>query len=189
MPSNHLIICRPLLHLLSIFPSIKVFSSELTLCIRWPKCWSLRFSISPSNKYSGMISFRIDWLISLLSKGLSEVFSSTRIQKHQFFGVQPSLRSSSHIYEIKRRLLLGRKAMTNIDSILKSRDITLPTKVHLVKAMVFPVVMYGYAKGQFSFQSQRRAMSKYVQTTTQLHAFHMLARSCSKSFKLGFSCL
>ena len=82
MPSNHLIICRPLLHLLSIFPSIKVFSSESTLCIRWPKCWSFRFSISPSNKYSGLISFRIDWLISLLSKGLSEVFSSTRIQKH-----------------------------------------------------------------------------------------------------------
>ena len=92
-------------------------------------------------------------------------------------------------HEIKRCLLFGRYTMTNIDGILKSRDITLPTKVHLVKAMVFPVVMYGYAKGQFSFQSQRRAMPKYVQTTTQLHAFHTLARSCSKSFKLGFNCL
>ena len=82
-------------------------------------------------------------MISLQSKGLSRVFSNTTVQKHQFFGVQPSLQSSSHIYEIKRCLLLGKKAMTNIDSILKSRDITLPTKVCLVKAMVFPAVIYG----------------------------------------------
>ena len=57
---NHLILCRPLL-LPEIFPSIKVFSNELTLCIRWPEFWSFSFSISPSNKYSGLISFRIDW--------------------------------------------------------------------------------------------------------------------------------
>ena len=69
-----------------------------------------------------------------------------------------------------------KKSYDKLDSVLKSRDITLPTKVHLVKAMVFPVVMYGYAKGQFSFQSQRRAMSKYVQTTTHLHSFHILAK-------------
>ena len=60
MPSNHLILCHPLL-LLSIFPSIRVFSNELALRIRWPKYWSFRFSISPSNNYSGLISFRIDW--------------------------------------------------------------------------------------------------------------------------------
>jgi len=60
MPSNHLILCRPLL-LLSIFPSIRVFSNELALCVRWPKYWSFSFSISPSNEYSGLISFRIDW--------------------------------------------------------------------------------------------------------------------------------
>ena len=59
MPSNHLILCRPLLFLPSIFPSIRIFSKELALHIRWPKCWS--FSTSPSNEYSGMISFRIDW--------------------------------------------------------------------------------------------------------------------------------
>ena len=94
-----------------------------------------------------------------------------------------------HIYEIKRCLLLGRKAITYTDSILKSWDITLLTKVRLVKAMVFPVVMYGYGKGQFSFQSQKRAMPKNVQTTAQLHSFHMLARSCSKFFKLGFKSL
>ena len=62
MPSNHLILCRPLLLLPSIFPSIRVFSNESVLCIRCPKYWSFRFSISPSNEYSGLISFRIDWL-------------------------------------------------------------------------------------------------------------------------------
>ena len=62
MPSNHLILCRLLLLPLSIFPSIRVFHNESVLCIRWPKYWSFSFSISPSNEYSGLISFRIDWL-------------------------------------------------------------------------------------------------------------------------------
>ena len=97
MPSNHLILCRPLLHLPSVFPSIRVFSSESVLYIRWPKYWSFSFSISPSNEYSGLVSFRIDCLISLQSKGLSRVFSNTAVQKHQFFSTQPSLWSSSHI--------------------------------------------------------------------------------------------
>ena len=61
MPSNHLILCRPLLLLPSIFPSIRVFSNESVLCIRWPKYWRSSFSISPSNEYSGLISLRIDW--------------------------------------------------------------------------------------------------------------------------------
>ena len=61
MLSNHLILCHPLLFLLSIFPSMRVFSNMLALCIRWPKYWSFSFSISPSNEYSGLISFRIDW--------------------------------------------------------------------------------------------------------------------------------
>ena len=61
MPSNHLILCHPLLFLPSIFPSIKVFPNELALCIRWPKYWSFSLSISPSNEYSGLISFRVDW--------------------------------------------------------------------------------------------------------------------------------
>ena len=60
IPSNHLILCRPLLLLPSIFPSIRVFSNESALHIRWPKCWNFSFSIRPSNKYSGLISFRID---------------------------------------------------------------------------------------------------------------------------------
>ena len=62
MPSNHLILCRPLLLLPSIFPSIRVFSNESALCIRWPKYWSFNFNISPSNEHSGLISFRMDWL-------------------------------------------------------------------------------------------------------------------------------
>ena len=91
IPSNHLILSHPLLLLPSIFPSIMVFSNESALLTRWPKYWSFSFSISPSNDYSGLISFRIDWLISLQSKGLSRVFSNITVQKHQFFGAQLSL--------------------------------------------------------------------------------------------------
>ena len=68
-PSNHLILCRPLLLLPPIFPGIRVFSNESALCIRWPKDWSFSFSISPSNEYSGLISFRIDWLDLLAVQG------------------------------------------------------------------------------------------------------------------------
>ena len=69
MPSNHLVLCCPLLLLPSIFPSIRVFSSESVLHIRWPKCWSFSFSISPCNEYSGLISFKIDWLDLLAVQG------------------------------------------------------------------------------------------------------------------------
>ena len=69
MPSNHLIFCYPLLLLPSIFPSIRIFSNESVLRIRWPKCWSFSFSISPSNEYSGLISFRIDWFDILTVQG------------------------------------------------------------------------------------------------------------------------
>ena len=90
MPSNHLILCRPLLLPPSIFPSIRVFSNESVLHIRWPKYWSFSFSISLSSEYSGLIFFRMDWL-DLLVKGLSRVFSNTTVQKHQFFSAQLSL--------------------------------------------------------------------------------------------------
>ena len=82
MPSSHLILCHPLLLLPSIFPSIRVFSNESVLHIRWPKCWSFSFNISPSNEYSGLISFRMNWLDSLQSKGLSRVFCNITVQKH-----------------------------------------------------------------------------------------------------------
>ena len=98
MPSNHLILSHPLLLLPSIFPSIRVFSNESVLPIRWPKYWSFSFSISPSNEYSGLISFRIDWLDLLAVQGLSRVFSNTTVQKHQFFGTQLSSQSNSDIH-------------------------------------------------------------------------------------------
>ena len=76
----------------------QVFSNESTLRMRWPDHWSFSFSISPSNEHPGLISFRMDWLISLQSKGLSRVFSNTIAQKHQFFGAQLSSPSNSHIH-------------------------------------------------------------------------------------------
>ena len=75
MPSNHLILCCPLLLLPWIFPSIRVFSNESVLCIRWPKYWNFSFSISPSNEYSGLIPFRIDWLDLLAIQGVVDTCS------------------------------------------------------------------------------------------------------------------
>ena len=98
MLSNHLILWRPLLLLPSIFPSIRAFSNESVLHIRWPMYWSFSFSISPSNEYSGLISLGLTGWISLKSKGLSRVFSNTTVQKHQFFGSHLSFWSSSHIH-------------------------------------------------------------------------------------------
>ena len=98
MPSNHLILCCPLLPLPSIFPSIRVFPNESVLLIRWSKYWRLSFSVSLCNEHSGLSSFMTDWLISWQSKGLSRVFSITTIQKHQFLGAQVSLWSNSHIH-------------------------------------------------------------------------------------------
>ena len=80
MPSNHLILCHPLLLLPSIFPSIRVFSSELALHIRWPKYWSFSFSISPSNEYSGLISCRIDWFDLLSVQGTLESSSASQFE-------------------------------------------------------------------------------------------------------------
>ena len=86
MPSSHLILCHPLLLLPPNPPSIRVFSNESTLRMRWPKYWSFSFSISPSNEHPGLISLKWTGWTSLQSKGLSKVFSNTRVQKHQFFG-------------------------------------------------------------------------------------------------------
>ena len=94
MPSNHLILCCPLLLQPSIFLSIRVFSNESVLHIRWPKYWNFSFNISTSNEYSGLICFRI----SLQSNRPSRVFSNTADPKHQFFGAQPSSQSNSHIH-------------------------------------------------------------------------------------------
>ena len=98
MPSSLLILYRPLLFLPSIFPSIRIFSSELVLCIRWPKYWSLSLIISPFSEYLGLISLGWTGWISLQSKGLSRVFSTTTVPKHQFFSAHLSLWSNSHIH-------------------------------------------------------------------------------------------
>ena len=98
MPSNHLFLCRPLLLLPPIPPSLRDFSNLSTLLMRWTKYWSFSFSISPSNEHPGLISFRWTGWISLQSKGLSRVFSNTTVQKHQFLGTQLSSQSSSHIH-------------------------------------------------------------------------------------------
>ena len=98
MPSSHLVLCRPLLLLPSIFPSIRVFSSESVLRIRWPKYWSLNFNISPSNEHPGLISFRMDWLDLLAVQGTLKSLLQTTVKKHQFFSTQPSLWSNSHIH-------------------------------------------------------------------------------------------
>ena len=102
VPSNHLILCCPLLLLPSIFPSIRVFSIESALHIRRPKYWSFSFSICPSNEHPGLISFRMDWLDLLAVQGTPRVFSNTTVKKHQFFGTQFSSQSIqlSHPYMI-----------------------------------------------------------------------------------------
>ena len=202
MPSNHLILCHPILLLPSIFPNSRVFSKESVLHIRWPKYWSFSFCISPSNEYSELISFRMDWLDLLAVQGtlkslyqhhsskasifrgsvffmvqLSHPYVTTgkismkeesekvglklNIQKTKIMGIQShhfmanrwgNSGNSGWLYllelqnycrwwlqpwNFKRRLLLGRKVMTNLDSILKSRDITLSTKVHLARLWFF----------------------------------------------------
>ena len=91
MPSNHLILCRPLLLWPSIFPSIRVFSRQSAVHLRWPKFWSFSFSISCSNEYSELISLTgLTGLFTSQLKGFSQVFSSTTVQKYQFFCTQPS---------------------------------------------------------------------------------------------------
>ena len=116
MPSNHLILCRPLLLLLSIFPNIRVFSSESALSIRWPKCWSFSFNISPSNEHSGLISFRMDYLdlfaVQGTLKSLLQHHSSKAkiLQYSAFFTVQLShpYMTTGKIIALTRQTILGK---------------------------------------------------------------------------------
>ena len=123
MPSKYLILCHPLPLLPSIFPSIRVFSNESALRIRWPKYWSFSFNISPSNEHPGLISFKTDWLDLPAVQGTPK----SLLQHHS--SKASILRSSAF-------------TIIYLDSVLKSKDITLPKKVSIVKAMVFPVAMY-----------------------------------------------
>ena len=97
-PSNHFILCHPLLLLPSVFPRIRVLSNKSVLYIRWPKYWSLSFSISPSNEYSGLISFRLDRLDLLAVQETQSKNPTPTVQKHQFFDAQASLWFKSHIH-------------------------------------------------------------------------------------------
>ena len=96
MPSNHLILYRPLLLLPSILPGIRIFSNESVLCLRWPNYWSFNFIISSSKEYSGLIFFRIDWFDCLAVQGTLK--SLLTVRRHQFFSAQPFLLSSCHIH-------------------------------------------------------------------------------------------
>ena len=98
MPSSHLVLCHPLLLLPPIPPSIRVFSNESTLRMRWPKYWSFSFSIIPSKEIPGLISFRMDWLDLLAVQGTLESSPTPQFKSHQFFGTQPSSQSNSHIH-------------------------------------------------------------------------------------------
>ena len=98
MPSNHLILCHPLLLPSSIFPSIRIFSNELVLCLRWLKYGSFSFSIGPSNEYSGLIYFKIDWLDLLAVQATLKSCFQHHSLKHQFFSARLSLYSNSHIH-------------------------------------------------------------------------------------------
>ena len=146
MLSNHLILSHPFLPLPPVFPRIRVFSSELALCIRWLKFWSFNFNISPFSEYSGLIP--LGW-ISLLSKGLSWVFSSTAIQKHQLFSTQASLWFYSHLYITTGKFMaltiwmfVGKVISLLFNTVSKFVIDFLPTRKHLlISWLLFPAVM------------------------------------------------
>ena len=140
MPSSHLILCHPLLLTPSIFPSIRVFSNESVLCIRWPDYWSFSFSISPSNEYSGLISFTMDWLDLLAVQGtlkslLLHHSSKASILWHSaFFTVQLShpYMTTEKTIALTRRTFVG-KVMSLLFHMLSRLVITfLPQSKHLL---------------------------------------------------------
>ena len=140
MPSNHLILCRPLLLLPSMFPSISVFSNESALCIRWPKYWSFSFNISPSNEHPGLISFRMDWLdlleVQRTLKSLLQHHSSKAsiLRCSDFFIVQLShpYTTTGKTIALTRRTFVG-KVMSLLLHMLSRLVITfLPRSKHLL---------------------------------------------------------
>ena len=130
MPSNHLILCCPLLLLPSIFPSIRVFSNESVLCIRWPKYWSFSFSISPSNEHSGLISFRMDWMDLLAVQGtlkslLQHHSSKASILWHSAFFIaqlsHPYMNTGKSI-ALTRRTFVGKDVQAGFRKVSRTRD-------------------------------------------------------------------
>ena len=140
MPSNHLILCHPLLFLPSIFPSIRVFSNKSVLCIRWPKYWNFSFNMSPSNEYSGLISFRMDWLDLLavqrtLKSLLQHQSSKASILQHSaFFMIQLShpYMTTEKIITLTRHVFVS-KLMSQLFNMLSRLVIAfLPRSKHLL---------------------------------------------------------
>ena len=181
MQSNHLILCRPLLLLPSVFPSIRVFSTESVLHIRWPKYWSFSFSISPSNEYSGLISFRIDCFHLLSVQGTLKSLlqhhnsKASTLQRSAFFMVQlsqPYMMPGKTIALTRQTFVC--KVISLLFNMLSRLVIAFPPKSK--RLLISCCTQYaskigklssGYrtGKGQFSFQSQGRTMLNNVQTT------------------------
>ena len=151
MPCNHLILCRPLLLLPSIFPSIRVFSSELAFCIRWPKYWNFSFNISPSNEHPGLISFRMDWLDLLAVQGTLKSLLQHHSSKASilrcsaFFIVQLShpYTTTGKTTAFTRRTLVG-KVMSLLFNMLSNNDycpiffVNVKFKILLLKEVELP---------------------------------------------------
>ena len=148
MPSNHLILCHPLLLLLSIFPNIRVFSNDSVLHIRWPKYWSFSFSISPSNEYSGLISFRIDWLDLLVVQGtlkslLQHHSSKASILRHSaFFIVQLShpYMTTGKVIALTRWTFVG-KVMSLLFIYKKERELSTHYSFSLGYTNIFIILL------------------------------------------------
>ena len=163
MPSSHLIFCLPLLLLPPIPPSIRVFSSESALRMRWPKYWSFSFSISSLNEQPGLISWT-GW-ISLQSKGLSSVFSNTTVQKHQFFGIQLSLQSNSHIHRVRNAIQPSHPIIPFFSCLW-----SFPA------SRSFPMSQFFASGGQiwnFSFNNMQAYISTKTMTSTLLNLIHV----------------
>ena len=139
MPSNHLILCRPLLLLPSIFPSIRVFSNESVLRIRWPKYWSFSFNISPSNEYSGLISFRMDWLDLLAVQGTLK-----SLLQHHSSKASILLRSSFFIVQLLHPYMTTRKtvALTKRTFLGNSKYIQGHNPIYCIYICVFSYIYY-----------------------------------------------
>jgi len=163
MPSNHLIVCHPLLLLPSIFPSIRIFSNESVLCIRWPKYWSFSFSISPSNEHSGLISFRMDWLHLLAVQGTLK----SPLQHHS---------SKASILQCSAFLLVQRSYpyMTAGKTITLIRQTFVSKVMSLVFSMLSRLVIFSSKeKVSFNFMAAVPICSDFgAQDNKVCHCFH-----------------
>ena len=151
MPSNHLILCCPLLLLPSIFPSMRVFFNELVLCIRWPKYWSFGFSISPSNEYSGLISFRMDWLDLLAVQGTLK----SLLQHH-------SSKASVLLHSVFFIVQLSHPYMTTGKTIALTRQTFVGKVKSLLFNMLSRLVITVLPRSKHLFISWLQSLSKMI---------------------------